>query len=633
VEKKKTKNEMLIQGLDFFDIRQNLKNFLKNQEQFKDYNFEGSSLGVILDLLAYNTHYNAFYSSMALNEAFLDSASIRNSIVSQAKHIGYVPRSAQGAEAYVDVQLTSVTSTLAGEIRNRQIKVNRYEVFKAITSEETLFFYAKDTVEFQQETNSTGDSEYWARNINIREGIVKVETFLVDKSKKNQKFIIPDENVDTRSLQIRVQKSRTSTEGFGDSWFRGTDINVIGSDSRVFFVQELYDGKYEIYFGDGIVGRELEQGNVITLIYSVCNGSAGNLLGINENVFGSTPTFTYSSVSVSSPAAVYIRRDENGLPIPSSGGSEPEEIESIRFYAPKFYQSQDRAVTVDDYISFLSGAYSNVFKSIFVWGGEDNDPPQYGKIFISVKPQKTLKLSTVEKINLQKNILKARNIISVTPEIVDPDYTFIVPIVNIKYKESELEMSEESLKLTVSNTITDFGENVLSRFDKNFYASQLIEEIKSISPAIKSCSIQILLKKYIEIVPNSEFTYNIKFGTRLIPRFSERNYISSSIFRTRGKSSNSLQEVIANAYIEDDGSGFLRTVEQKTNLILNQRQGIVDYVNGNITLNRLILFPNPISLENRLSVAVRPFDVDVLSSRNNILEFETRSIVINANKI
>jgi len=626
VEKKKTKNEMLIQGLDFFEIRQNLKNFLRNQEQFKDYNFEGSSLGVILDLLAYNTHYNAFYSSMALNESFIDSAIVRNSVVSHAKQIGYVPRSAQGAETFVDVRLIGVTSTDAQSIRRREIKANKYDVMKATTAEDTFFFYITDMVDFEEETTPTG-SEYWARNIQIRQGVVKAETFLVDKSRKNQRFILPDDNVDTRTIQIRVQKSRTSNEGFGESWFRGTDINVLDSESNVFFVQELYDGKYEIYFGDGIVGRELEQGNVITVIYSVTKGSAGNLLGINESAVGGTPTFSYTIPQLTT--AVFIRRDENGRPIPTTGGSEAEDIESIKFYAPKFYQSQDRAVTVDDYTSFLSGAYSNVFRSIFVWGGEENDPPQYGKVFISVKPQSTLKLNTVEKLNLQKNILKARNLVSVTPEIVDPDYTFILPIVNIKYEQDELEISEESLKFSVLSVLSSFNEESLSRFNKNFYASQLIEEIKSITPAIKSCSVQTLLRKYIETVPSSNFTYNINFGTRLIPRLDSRNYISSSVFRTRDKSSNRLVEVVTNGFLEDTGTGFLRLIKSSNREVLNRNQGIVDYDRGNITIKDISIFPNPTTLENRISIAVRPFDVDLIASRNNILEFELQSAIVN----
>lgn len=624
---------MLIQGLDFFEIRQNLKNFLRNQEQFKDYNFEGSSLGVILDLLAYNTHYNAFYSSMALNESFIDSAIIRNSVVSHAKQIGYVPRSAQGAETFVDIKLIGIAplSPVAESIRARQVKANKYDVLKATTAEDTFFFYITDMVDFEEETAANGTPEYWARNVHIRQGVVKVETFLVDKSRKNQRFVIPDQNVDTRTIQIRVQKSRASNEGFGESWFRGVDINVLDSESNAFFIQELYDGKYEIYFGDGIVGRELEQGNVITVIYAVTKGSAGNLLGINESALAGSPTFTYSIPQLTT--AVFVRRDENGRPIPTTGGSEPEDIESIKFYAPKSYQAQDRAVTVDDYTSFLSGAYSNVFRSIFVWGGEENDPPQYGKVFISVKPQSTLKLNTIEKLNLQKNILRARNLVSVTPEIVDPDYTFILPIVNIKYEQDELEISEESLRFTVLSVLSEFNEQSLSRFDKNFYASQLIEQIKSITPAIRSCSVQTLLRKYIDTVPSSNFTYNINFGTRLIPRLDSRNYISSSVFRTRDRSPNRLVELVTNGFVEDTGTGFLRLIKSSNREVLNRNQGIVDYEKGNITIKDITIFPNPQTLENRISIAVRPFDVDLIASRNNILEFELQSAIVNLSRL
>ena len=451
--------EAVINGLDFEQIKRNLKLYLKSQDQFKDYNFEAASINVLLDILAYNTHYNAFYTNMLINESFMDSAVIRDSVVSLAKHLGYVPRSAQGSECNVDVELViegENRNIFLDAVRTRSLKVNKFDTFKTINSNnETFYFFATDSVEFNVEYESGYSMpKFFARGIKLREGNVKLVTFLVDESTPNQKFILPEANIDTRTIEIKVQKSTSSSDGINDNWFTQINFNDLGPETKVFFVQEIYGGKYELYFGDGILGKKPSHGNLITVVYSTTKGSLGNNIGRNETL--SNFTFSYSGQGVVS--RVYMNKDENNDPIPASGGSEKETISSIKFYSPKTYASQDRAVTLQDYVNYLSGSYSDAFKSVYAWGGEDSDPPEYGKVFISVRPKSSLRLTPTEKENLEKNVLRSKNLISIIPKIVDPEYTFIIPSISVKYKNQELNFTPASLKAQILQSVFLYNE-------------------------------------------------------------------------------------------------------------------------------------------------------------------------------
>lgn len=628
------KKEMVVRGLDFFDIRNNLKSFLRDQSQFKDYNFEGASLGVLLDILSYNTHYNSFYSNMALNESFLDTATIRDSVVSLAKQIGYTPRSSQGSETLVDMQITAPTDVIVEGVLNRTVKVKKYDFLKSSLDQDTFYFYVTDTVDFEQERNGSS-FEYWARNVRIRQGVLKVATFVVDKSNQNQRFMLNDEGVDTRSIEIKVQTSRTSTEGITENWFRAQDINLLDGQTNAFFVQEIYEGKYEIYFGDGIVGRALDHGNLVTVAYSVTNGPDSNDLGRNET--DSNPTFSYTPGEISSPIRVFLKKDSSGRPVPTSGGADRESIESIKFNAPKFYQAQDRVVTVNDYISYLSGTYANSFRSVYVWGGEENIPPQYGKVFISVRPQNSLRLSTSEKISLEENISKSRSIVSVTPRIVDPEYIFIIPSLSIKYKKAELNVAPDSLKAAIYREISRYNDEELSVFDKNFYSSNLIGRLIEVHPSIRSCSMTIILRKYFAIIPSTKFTYNVNFSNKLNTFPNEEYYLSSTNFRTNDKTTNNLVSSFTQAFIRDDGSGKLslfKAFPETTNeLVLNKNQGIIDYETGNITIKDITIYPEEGSLNNEIFLDVIPNDIDIVSKRNNILQIEMSGVTINLSEV
>lgn len=630
--------EAVINGLDFEQIKRNLKIYLRSQDQFKDYNFEAASINVLLDILAYNTHYNAFYTNMLINESFMDSAVIRDSVVSLAKHLGYVPRSAQGAECLVDVELIvegDQRNVFLDAVRTRSLKVTKFDTFKTINSNnETFYFYCTDSVEFEVEyENNSSIPKFYARGIKLREGNVKLVTFLVDESNPNQKFILPETNVDTRTIEIKVQKSTTSLDGINDNWFTQVNFNDLGAETNVFFVQEIYGGKYELYFGDGILGKKPSHGNLITVVYSTTKGSLGNNIGRNETL--SNFTFSYSGQGAIS--RVYIQKDDSGQPISSAGGSEKESSSSIKFYSPKTYASQDRAVTLQDYLNYLSGSYSDSFKSVYAWGGEDNDPPEYGKVFISVRPRGSLKLSPSEKENLEKNVLRSKNLISVTPKIVDPEYTFIIPSVSVKYKNQELNFTPASLKAQILQSIFLYNEANMSVFDRNFYASELESVILDIHPAIKSCNVDIKLKKYITPVFDRKFTYKINFDNVLEKIPNKNYYIETSLFNTDDLINNFALSSSTYAFLRDDGLGRIKTFKnselEDILVTINNNQGVIDYTQGKMTISNLRVYRESIGSNSQIAITVNPTENDVLAKKNSILEIEMSSVSVNLTRL
>ena len=611
---------------------------MKSQDQFKDYNFEAASINVLLDILPYNTHYNAFYTNMLINESFMDSAVIRDSVVSLAKHLGYVPRSAQGSECNVDVELViegENRNIFLDAVRTRSLKVNKFDTFKTINSNnETFYFFATDSVEFNVEYESGYSMpKFFARGIKLREGNVKLVTFLVDESTPNQKFILPEANIDTRTIEIKVQKSTSSSDGINENWFTQINFNDLGPETKVFFVQEIYGGKYELYFGDGILGKKPSHGNLITVVYSTTKGSLGNNIGRNETL--SNFTFSYSGQGVVS--RVYMNKDENNDPIPASGGSEKETISSIKFYSPKTYASQDRAVTLQDYVNYLSGSYSDAFKSVYAWGGEDSDPPEYGKVFISVRPKSCLRLTPTEKENLEKNVLRSKNLISIIPKIVDPEYTFIIPSISVKYKNQELNFTPASLKAQILQSVFLYNEANMSVFDRNFYASELESVILDIHPAIKSCNVDIKLKKYITPVFDRKFTYKINFESVLEKIPNKNYYIETSLFNTDDLINNFALSSSTYAFLRDDGLGRIKTFKnselEDILVTINNNQGVIDYTQGKMTISNLRVYRESIGSNSQIAVTVNPTENDVLAKKNSILEIEMSSVSVNLTRL
>jgi hypothetical protein len=625
-----------VNSLDFKEIKQDLKIFLTGQEKFKDYDFEASGMSILLDILAYNTHHNAFYANMLANESFLDSAILRSSNVSLAKSLGYNPRSRRGAEILVDVQLVDVNDSiedLITRVNAKQFRIIQNEVFRCSFDGSYYYFYATETRHFSYEgDDEEGNPIIYARNVVLREGRLKTKTFVVNNQfGSDQRFIIPDENLDDRSVRVFVRKSQTESQGAIDPWRKSTNILENDANSKVFFLQEVYDGKFEVYFGDGIVGKPLDQGNLVLVTYASCSGTDGNNIGRGDaednEVFSYIPSAAQNAGLPGVQFNTRIKRDINQNPIVSYGGQEKETNISMKFYAPRSYETQDRAVTLNDYIALLKKNYSGNIRSIHAWGGEDNVPPEYGKVFISLKPSVGLFLTTQEKLSIENSILAEKNIVSITPRIIDPDYLYITPSLKVKYDVRKSAKTAQTLENQIFAYVRLFGLENLSAFEKNFYTGSMVKNILDIDESIKSCTVEVTFDKILYPIFNRSYYYTVDFGNTL-SQTGTNQYIQSSIFFTYGKSPNASNLPKVQAYFKDNGTGKITLYNNNDQSVIIDNYGSVDYKTGLVKVNAAEFLLDDNLEKYDVRVFAKPLDEDIYSSRNTILEMNRDEIEV-----
>lgn len=509
-------NRLQVTELDFDNIKNNLKQFLKNQTEFTDYDFEGSGLNVLLDVLAYNTHYNAFYLNMVANESFMDTALLRTSVVSHAKLLGYTPKSSKAPRALVDLTIPTNSSL------NDTITIPRGFEFKSELVDGTSYNF----VTLDDMVVDKVDTSFYFKNMAIYEG--KLITYRYNYNENtNPKaiFTIPDVDVDISTIRVSVQSSSSNLSV--TSYTISSDVTNISSDSKVFFIQEGSDLKYEIYFGDGVIGKKISDGNIINISYLVTNGTASN----KANSFVvSTPIGMFDNYVVDSVS-------------PASGGADRETLEQIKHNSIQQFNSQDRIITYKDYESHIIRNYP-VVESISVWGGEDNEPPVYGRVFISIKPKNNYFISTSEKQRIIDNIIKPKSIISVKPEIIDPEYLFLKVKIRIKYDSRGTLFSEEQLRNLIKNNIIVYSNSILNRFDTTFVLSKIQDLVNSLGNGIIGSDAELLVEKHIA-VENKTLSYTANFNVPLY-RGASSNRLTSSEFKVVDVSGN-----IRNAIIEE----------------------------------------------------------------------------------
>jgi hypothetical protein len=502
--------KIAVDGLEFYEIKQNLRDFLKSQDKFKDYNFEGAGLSVLLDVLAYNTHYINYYTNMVANEMFLDTATVRDSVVSHSKMLGYTPTSTKGARAQVSVTVPASEVLAYGE----QF-LPRYSIFTASSADGTGHtFRTIDTYEFEPYTfdESGNPLLYWVPEVELVEGRNSTATFVVDRvANPAQRFVIPQEAVDLSTLKVRVQASTTDISGYDEYWTLVSDPVQLSPTSKVYFVQETENRKYEVYFGDDIVGKAVKNGNIVILEYIIAPDDPTLSNGVGSVDLESDRAFALQGGFSSNFEVIVIDA--------AQGGAERESTQSIKYYAPLGYQAQDRAVTVEDYAFMLARDYPFA-DSIFVWGGEDNDPPIYGKVFISIKPSKGKTLTNQEKESIKSGVLKKFNIVGVTPEIVDPDYTYFRFENTIKMNPSKTAKNPNEVKEVVKNAVNSFVNQNLGKFGGDFLFSRYSTAIDASDPAIEASGTSISLEK--QVVPNYGVSsnYSMTFANQVNPNKS-----------------------------------------------------------------------------------------------------------------
>lgn len=495
--------------LDFDQIKKNLKNYLRTQSEFNDYDFDGSGLSILLDVLAYNTHYNAIAAHYSLNEAFLDSAQIRGNVVTRAKLLGYTPRSRLAPRARV--KLVVDTSAEIGTIPATLTLQRGTKLTTNVDGEEYQY------VVVSNQTATKISNTFTFNNVEIVEGSYKTIKYRVDNDIENQKFQIPDQDVDTSTLRVRVQQN-TDSQGF-DIYELFESLLNIDSTSQIYHLQENANGYFETYFGDGILGSKPSDNNIVTLDYVYTEGDASNGANVFEmvdNVGG------FSNITLTTT-------------ITAAGGAEKETLESIRYNAPLTYTSQNRAVTADDYRAIIQRQFPNI-SSISAWGGENADPPDYGKVFISIKPITADILTPEEKNLIIENILKGKNVVSITPEIVDPNFTNLELDVFFKYNPNLTDRTDVDLLSVVRDTISDYDFNNLNKFDGVFRHSQILRAIDNADPSIQNSTVRpFMFKTITPSVVSGENDFNLVYTSPFqVSSDRSASILSSTAFKING---------------------------------------------------------------------------------------------------
>ena len=597
-----TEKRLDIADLDFDDIKGNLKTFMRNQSDFTDYDFEGSGINALLDVLAYNTHYLAMNMNMVANEAFLDTASVRSSVVSHAKTLGYTPNSVRAPIAFVNVTLNDI-----GNLTSASIPVGT--VFTTVIGDVNYQF-----VTVAEHSTQIQNGIISFTNLPIYEGTYVTNRYTVDINNVDQKFYVNDENGDTTTLIVDVFDNSSSTSS--TTFTLATDTTQTASDSNVYFLQESVDGKFEIYFGDGIIGKALSDGNIVRMRYVVTNKAKAN----GASSFSTSATI--SGITNITTATVSN----------ASGGAEKESIQSIKFNAPLDYAAQGRAVTVNDFKAVVPKVYANA-KSVQVYGGEDNDVPTYGKVYISIVPT-TGAITASAKLDIVKNLKNNYTVASVTPEIVDPEYTKIRLNVNFSYNSKNTVKAQETLISNVTKTITDFNTNNLSKFDAAFRYSPFSSLIDNTDPAITSNITTLKLSKDFIPTLNTSTKYTIPFSNALYNPHSGHDSDAGGILSSSGfKISGNTNEM----FLNDDGMGNVRMyyiVDGTTNTYQDNNAGTINYKTGEVILTSF----NITEVSNvdgatstKIRLIVTPESNDIIGVRNQVLEIDTANLIVNAN--
>ena len=585
--------------LDFDQIKKNLKNYLKTQTAFSSHDFEGSGLSSLLDVLAYNTHYNAMTAHFALNEAFLDSAQIRGNIVTRAKLLGYIPRSILAPRATI-----TITVDVSGESGTIPSTLTLPRGTKLTTNVDGRNF--RYVVLNEQSAVLTG-TKFVFSNVVIVEGTRKKLLYRVDNDIENQKYQISDDDADTSTLRVLVQANELSSSF--DNYTKFESLINVNSSSRVYYLQENSNEYYEVYFGDGVTGKKPLNNNIVTLDYIFTNGgesNGANVFTLVDNIGG------YATNAVATLAK-------------AAGGTERETSESIRFNAPLTFTSQNRAVTSDDYRAIIQKEFTNI-NSISTWGGEDNDPPDYGSIYIAIKPLVNETLTVNEKTEIKNTILKGKSVVSITPIIVDPNFTYLELDVSFKYNPNLTDRSAVELTSVVRDTVTDYNFNELNKFDGVFRHSQLLKAIDNADPSIQNSSVRpymfmnITPKKASNLLDNN---FNLQFTSPFFDSGSSTNFIiSSTLWKLNG-------DEVYFGDIPIDGSTNRQVIVYKVvdsvNVTVINNAGLINTTAGTISLNN---FKPDDDSADVIRITIVPDSLDLAPKRDQLIAIDPLRVII-----
>lgn len=596
-------------NLDFDQIKTSIQDYLRANSNFTDYDYEGSNLSTIIDVLAYNTYITSYNANMVSNEVFIDSATLRDNVVSLARNIGYVPRSRKASTSnisfFVDVSSTTATSvTLKAGIALVTSSRFRGQNFTFIVPEDITV-----------PVDSTGTATF--DDINVYEGSYLTQSFTVSSRNPDQKFILSNSGIDTSLINIVVKDSQTST--VQRTFTQANSLFDITSSSPIYFIQEVSDERYEVLFGDGVFGIKLEEPNYVQINYNVCSGSEANNLS----------DFRFAGILLDNNGASIT----NGVSLittntPSYGGAEIESTESIKKYSTQIYSSQNRAVTSNDYNAIVPKIYPET-ESVSSFGGEVLSPPAYGKVFISIKPYNGSYLSSTIKSNII-NSLKQYSVAGIVPVIVDLKYLYIEVNTSVYYN-TNLTPSGNDVKTLVSENITNYSNSSeLNKFGARFKYSKLLKVIDDSDTSITSDITTINIRRDLEPILNSFAEYEICYGNRFHIKNETGYNIKSSGFVVSGISDTVYLGDLPNTDMRT-GSVFLFKLDAPNEpVVVKKSIGTIDYIKGEIKLNPInIISTSVVSSIPLIEISVNPYSNDVIGLQDLYLQLDSTSTVIN----
>lgn len=592
-------------GLNFYDVKFNLIDYLKSQSEFSDYNFEGSNLSVLLDILSYNTSQQGFYNTMVANEMFIDRATKRSSVVSLAKLLGYTPGSYRAAKAKVLVTVNAEDVPSTGILARGTIfkSFNSDGVSYSFTNPDSYVFYPYE-FENATEESSGNVTKYYAGPVDLVQGVYNRQSFTV--SSYDEQFTITDTNIDKSSIRVYVLQSVTNTTGINDIWTVCTDFTTINEESKVFFLEENSFGQFVVSFGDGVLGKKLQTGNLIIVEYLSTSGSVANGIGLND-------TTTSSSFSIDDGNFEVLTVEG------SHSGADKESSSSIKKNATRNYTSKQRAVTIKDYEGLVLGSFEETV-AVRCWGGEDNDPPHYGKVFIAVRPVGRTSLTTIEKNNLVDNILKSKNIVGVGVTIVDSEVIYVNCNVKAYFDRTTTNISPNTVTELIKNGMNNYFEENLIEFGDSVFSQDVENEIKSYNNAIKGVEVDFVIEKRIAPELNLTQRITIDFQNKLYHPYSGYRSILTT---------NSFQLLVNGSYvnhiIEDDGNGklILKRLINGSYSSVDSNYGSINYETGKLELFKFKV--QKYLNKSYVSFKIIPDSNNIFTKRNSILSFEPNS--------
>ena len=606
-------------NLDFDQIKQSITDYLRSNSNFTDYDFEGSNLSTIIDALAYNTYITSYNANMVSNEVFIDSATLRENVVSLARNIGYTPRSSTSARA----NISFFVDTSLYETKPQTITLNKGIVCTSSTFNGDNFVFSI----LEDITVPVVDDIAFFDNIDVYEGTYVTSEFSYNTYDPDQRYILDNSNIDISTINVTWKPSERSS--VKRKYNRADSLFEVDGESAVYWVQEIEDERYELIFGDGIFGKPLQEPNFIIVTYLVNNNLDGNGLG----------SFSFNGKLTTSRDNLSIEGGISGITVntPSFGGTQIESIESIKKYAPQTYASQNRAVTSTDYEYIIPKIYPEA-ESVSVFGGEELSPPQFGKVFASIKPINGAYLSNLVKDNLKREI-KKYSVGGISLEITDLKYLYIEALVNVYYNENDAN-SESQVTSIVTNNIDQYANSTeLNKFGARFKYSKFLNIIDRSNPAITSNITTIQMRRDLRASLNTFAEYEICFGNRFhVKNHGHGTYsgkvgynIKSSGFQVSGVAGTVYLADMADSSLETGMINLIRLKSATEAVIVRRNVGTIDYLKGEIKLNPInIISTNIVRSFPLIEVSAVPFSNDIIGLQDLYIQLDTNNVTINS---